>query len=254
MVPPRTLWSDDETFDLLDVIKLQNVSEALLLSDASSRTQHEAIYKSIAKELWLRGHIDKHADDVQLRWEKLQRCYHKAVRVDDWTIAGPFYEELHELLSEERKSRPDAVPTHREEAQTPKIIEEPNDGKSSETNDSQSQSSGSKGMVTRRKILKKIKTYRYKEDGAYYRQCRELNEFGATLYGRFSKNRDNKFNRLLDENSSNIFTQFMRMVDGKSVAKSTKRKAAAKDAANNHQNGDADCTYEEVVVTESKRM
>uniref|UniRef100_A0A2M4BY18 Myb/SANT-like DNA-binding domain-containing protein n=1 Tax=Anopheles marajoara TaxID=58244 RepID=A0A2M4BY18_9DIPT len=247
MVSPRTLWSDDETFDLLDIIKLQNVDEAFLLGDPSSRHKHEAIYKSIAKEMWLRGYIDKHADDVQLRWEKLLRCYHKAVRVDDWTIAGPFYEELHELLSEERKNRPPVEPEHREEAPKPTAIEEPSDSKSSETNESQG---STKGMITRRKILKKIKTYRYREDGAYYRQCRELNEFGATLYGRFSKNRDNKFNGLLERNSSHIITQFRRMVDGKSVAKSMASKAAAEDTANDHQNGNEDCTYE-VVISES---
>lgn len=126
MVPPRALWSDDETFDLLDIIKLQNVGEAFLLGDPSSGHKHEAIYKSIAKEMWLRGYIDKHADDVQLRWEKLLRCYHKAVRVDNWTIAGPFYEELHELLSEERKSRPGDNSQHRQEAPKPKPTVESN--------------------------------------------------------------------------------------------------------------------------------
>ncbi|XP_050088378.1 uncharacterized protein LOC126572788 [Anopheles aquasalis] len=243
MEPPRALWSDDETFDLLDIIKLQNVSEAFLLGDPSLRHTHEAIYKSIAKEMWLRGYIDKHADDVQLRWEKLLRCYHKAVRVDDWTIAGPFYEELHELLSEERKSCPGADP-----APKPKTIEEPCDSKSSEMNESPQGST--KGMITRRKILKRIQSHRYKEDGAYYRKCRELNEFGATLYGQFSKNRDHKFNGLLDKNSSNIIAQFRRMVDGKSVAKRATSKAAAAEDANDHRNGDEDCSYE-VVVSES---
>uniref|UniRef100_A0A2M4CYW8 Myb/SANT-like DNA-binding domain-containing protein n=1 Tax=Anopheles darlingi TaxID=43151 RepID=A0A2M4CYW8_ANODA len=240
MVPPRTLWSDDETFDLLDIIKLQNVDETFLLGDPASRHKHDAIYRNIAKEMWLRGYIDKHADDVQLRWEKLQRCYHKAVRVDDWTIAGPFYEELHELLSEERKRRP-INPTLREKTPKPKTIEEPTDSKSSETNEPQN---GTKGMITRRKILKKIKNFRYKEDGAYYKQCRELNESGATLYGQFSKNRDYKFNGILDKNSRNIITHFRRIV-GKKIT--TNEKA---EDPNDHLNGDEDCTYE-VVISES---
>ncbi|XP_058062698.1 uncharacterized protein LOC131212734 [Anopheles bellator] len=199
--PKELAWSDEQTFDLLEIIAKETVTDEFLIGGPSARQNFESVYKNIAKKMWLCGHIHMNGHDIQARWEKLQRCYIKAELSGDSTFAGPFYEELHELLSGERKRE---SPTN----------DSNTTGESPEESANGHEESHSSKKTCHNAVMRKIKKFRNTNDGTYYKRCQQLNEYAGTLSGMLSQGRKSRFNKVLLRNKNSSYRHFERMLDG----------------------------------------